>query len=363
MKRFSLTSGCRRELWPACLAVLAVLTVPAVPMLVATAAQADGPVIHYTGDGSDLQKVLDSAPAGATVVCDSKTQLVLRFTLVVAKPITLRGLNARLPNELGQTSLVAVEAAGVAITDLELHGNYDSVSQDVRAPLITIHAGGFRLERCKFYDSSKDGVEVVPKRDAGDIVGGVIKDIEAFRIGRDAVSITGGNRGQRARDLTVENVSLKRGYLRGAVEVSDGTDNIAVRNVYAEQCVYAIDVQDHGKGSAPNTNIAIENVEAVQCKHIIRTANRPLGHAGLTLRNFTGRECDYPVQISNTNDVIIDDLKILGHKSEKFPPIGLNNCQGVTLKNVTVQSSHFADNPVRAKDCSDLRAEGMGLHE
>ena len=197
------------------------------------------------------------------------------------------------------------------------------------------------------------------QRGGADIVGGVIKDIEAFRIGRDAVSITGGNRGQRVRDVTVENVSLKRGYKRGAVEVSDGTDNITVRNVYAERCPYAIDVQDHGKGSAPNTNVTIENVEAVQCRHIIRTANRPLGHAGLTLRNLTGKGCEYPVQISNTKDVTIENLKILGHTSGKFPPIGLKNCHRVTLTNVTVQRSKFSDKPIQQTKCSGVSVEGL----
>ncbi len=57
------------------------------------------------------------------VVCDSRTQRVLHSTLVIAKPISLQGLNARLP-----------------------------------------------------------------------INGGVVKDIGAFRIGRDAVPITGSNR-------------------------------------------------------------------------------------------------------------------------------------------------------------------------
>ncbi len=98
--------------------------------------------------------------------------------------------------------------------------------------------------------------------------------------GRDLVSISGGNRGQRIRNVSVENVRLKKGYLRGAVEVSDGTDNITVRHVYAEQAVYAIDVQDHASARkktaetahpcAPNTNVILEDVLAVDCRHAIQ---------------------------------------------------------------------------------------------
>jgi len=314
-------------------------------------------VIRYTGDGSDLQDVIDRAPEKGTVACDREKPIVLSVPIVIRKPLTLTGLNARLPEELGKTSLLVVEAAGVAITDVELHGNYDSVSQKVRAPLIKIHGGNFRLERCKFYDSSKDGVEVTPKRGGGDVVGGVIRDIEAFRIGRDAVSISGGNRGERVRDVVIENVSLKKGYKRGAVEVSDGTDNITVRNVYAESCPYGIDVQDHGKGSAPNTNIVVENVEAVRCRHIIRTANRALGHANLTLRNLIGRSCTLPVQISNTKNVTVEGLKVLDHKNEKSPPIVLKNCHGVVLKGLSIESSTFADKPIQAVKCTEVRCE------
>src|SRR4029078_769201 len=123
------------------------------------------------------------------------------------------------------------------------------------APLVWIQQGDFKVERCSFFDSSKDGVNITPPDgDAGrDIVGGTIRDIKAFRMGRDAVSVSGGNNGLKVRDVTVENVRLEKSYHRGAVEVSDGTNNISVRNVYAQDAVYAIDVQDHGKGSAPNT--------------------------------------------------------------------------------------------------------------
>lgn len=192
-----------------------------------------------------------------------------------------------------------------------------------------------------------------------DIVGGIIRDIEAFRIGRDAVSISSGNLALRVRDVTVENVSLRKGYLRGAVEVSDGTDNIRVRGVYAEGCPYAIDVQDHRGRSAANTNIDIEDVTAVNCRHIIRTANSPRGHAKLTLRNFTGKKCEAPVKISNTRDVSIDGLRILGHESQKSPPISIENCQGVNLENVPIVTAHFADQPSRSKNCVDVNLTGL----
>ena len=190
-------------------------------------------------------------------------------------------------------------------------------------------------------------------------MGGIIRNIRAFRIGRDAVSISGGNRGRRVRDVTVRNVSLKKGLLRGAVEVSDGTDNIKVRGVYAERCAYAIDVQDHGGKSAPNTNIDIQDVTAVNCRHIVRTANSRRGHAGLTLRDLTARRCEAPVRITNTRNVAIDTLKILDHRSRRSAPIDLQNCRGVTLGNVTVETARFADRPVQTRNCHEVDAEDV----
>ena len=312
--------------------------------------------VKYTGKTASLQEVIDNASPGAVIVCDPQQQMELSEPLTINKKLTLKGLSARLPKGLGKTSLVIVKARGVTLKDITLHGNYDSVSQDNRAPLIIIRKGDFRVENCKFYDSTKDGVKICPEKKGNDIVGGTVKNIEAFRIGRDAVSISGGNRGQKVRDITVENVRLVKGYLRGAVEISDGTDNITVRNVYAEKCPYAIDVQDHRGRSAPNTNITVEDVTAVNCKHIIRTANSNRGHSGLTLRKFKGITCKEPVRISNTSDVTIEGLTIEKHHS-RHRPVLLRNCSGVTIKNVSIEATRFTRKLMRMKNCSDVEIE------
>jgi hypothetical protein len=314
-------------------------------------------------NASELQTRVDKADSGETIDCDAQAQIELSSPLVIRKAITLKGLNAALPRGLGNTSLVVVESSGVTICDCEFHGNYDSVPQKDRAPLVRIQQGDFKVERCTFYDGSKDGVNVTPPAgDAGrDIVGGSIRDIKAFRMGRDAVSISGGNTGLKVRNVTVDNVRLERGYHRGAVEVSDGTDNVTVRNVYAEDAVYALDVQDHGKGAAPNTNVTIENVEAVRCKHILRTANSARGHADLTLRNLTGRECALPLQISHTRHVRVEQLTILAHTDEKLPPIRLEKCDDVELKKVVIQSAQFADKPVKEVKCDNVTVTNLTI--
>ena len=163
----------------------------------------------------------------------------------------------------------------------------------------------------------------------------------------------------RVRDVTVENIRLERSYHRGAVEASDGTDNITIRNVFAQDAVYAVDVQDHGAPSAPNTNILVEHIEALRCKHALRTANGPRGHAQLTLRNIRAIECALPLQISHTTGVQIEQLNILGHTDPKLPPVQLKNCAEVVLKTATIQSRAFAGDPVQLRNTTGVLVEGL----
>src|ERR1043165_4801801 len=80
----------------------------------------------------DLQKTIDDAAPNSTLACDPNRHMVLSAPIRIDKAITLKGLNARLPEKLGKTSLVIVTAPGVAITDFELTGNGDTVSQEER---------------------------------------------------------------------------------------------------------------------------------------------------------------------------------------------------------------------------------------
>ena len=66
---------------------------------------------------------LDKVPAGAVIVCEQAEPLVVAKTITIARPLTLRGLKAKLQEKLGNTPLLVVAAGGVTLTDLTLHGN------------------------------------------------------------------------------------------------------------------------------------------------------------------------------------------------------------------------------------------------
>jgi len=322
-------------------------------------AQSAGDIIHV--GPRDLQQVIDAAPSNAVVRCDPNRQLVLFVPVTIRKPLTLVGLHARLPEKLGNTSLVMVEAKSVAVTDFELVGNADSVPQSERAPLVVIHAGDFRVERGSFLNSSKDGVMIDGDGAKEDIVGGVVRDIVGHGVIRDTVSISGsGGNGRKIRNVLVDNVRCYDSRLRGAVEVSDGTDNITVRKVYAESAVYALDVQDHNQPGQSNRNVVIEDVYAVRCKHAIRTANSRKGHSGLTVRDIAADQCTIPVQISHTANVNLSNVRVLNHASGKSP-IQITDCQGVGVRDVTVENISFKGAALLLENCDEALVDGFSL--
>jgi len=314
----------------------------------------------------DLQKVIDEAPPHSTVLCDPNRPMTLSVPVRIAKPLTLRGLNARLPARLGGTPLVVVTAQDVSITDFELTGNGDSVSQDERAPLMMIGAGGFHVERGRFFNGSKDGLNVSTNAgDGRDIVGGVIRDIVGREVIRDTVSISGSgsdgaSTGGRVRNVLVDNVRCYRSAKRGCVEVSDGTDHVTVRKVYAEDSVYGVDVQDHGQAFQTNRHVTIEDVFALRCKHALRTNNVPIGHACLTVRDITAQACAEPVQISNTDQVSLYNVRVIDHKG-KGRPVYLRNCRGVSVRDVAIENSDHEGPAVLLEDCDAALLDGLIL--
>ncbi len=322
-------------------------------------AQSEDPSATIIPVGSrDLREVIQAAPPHAVIVCNPNRILTLSTPILIDKPLTLRGFHAQLPERLGNTSLIVVQAAGVSITDFELHGNADSVKQEDRAPLLRIHAGNFAVERGLFVNSSKDGVMIEPAD--RDLVGGVVRDVVGVGVIRDTVSISGGSAGAKIRNVLVDNVRGYKSSQRGAVEVSDGTDNVSVRKVYAEDCVYAVDVQDHNQAHQDNRNVVVQDVYALRCKHAIRTSNTPKGHLNLTIRDVTAERCVQPLRISNTDNVVLDNVRVLDHNSPDSP-IAVVRCNGLSIRNVTIQNTASKRAALLIQDCNQTTIDGLLL--
>ncbi len=287
----------------------------------------------------NLQRAVDETPAYGTVVADRTAQLEIEATIKIDKPLTLTGLNARLKPGLGKTPIIEVLAEGVRIRDFLLEGNTDTVPQERRAPLILVRRGRFVIENGETNNSAKDGVMITPVREFGHIEHGVVRNLTARNTVRDVVSIGGaGDEGLYVRHLVVENIRSYGSKLRGPVEVSDGSEYITVRDIYAESCAYGADVQDHNRPGQINRNVVIEGVHVKNTTAAIRTANRDFGHHGLTIRNVAGSDwpdgARAPLDIRNTRGVLIENVKIDGCPA--LPPVSVRQSSDVTLRGVTI---------------------------
>jgi len=336
---------------------------PAVPAASPSDTAANRRLVIEVGS-ENLQDVIDRAPPHATLLCDPTVVMTLSTPILIQKPLTLRGLHARLPDGLGKTPLVLVRASAVTISDFELHGNESTVPASVRAPLVSIDSGNFTVERGRLFNSSKDGVEITPRDGGPDIIGGVLRDLVGDGVVRDVVSISGGGHGGRVKNVVAENIRSYRSRVRGAVEVSDGTDNITVRDVYAEDCLYAVDVQDHGRPQQTNRNVVIENVVALKCRFAVLTANGPHGHRNLSIRNVTAERCIEAVRIKNTTLVRLENVRVIDHvtrKNKPLHPISILNCDGVSVRDVTVRSTTHRGTALLLENCDGVLVDGLSL--
>ena len=315
----------------------------------------------YVKDGN-LQAAVDKAPAHAIVMADRTKQIEIVSTVRITKPLTLVGLNARLKPRLAKTPILAVLAEGVRIRDFLLEGNADSVTQPERAPLIVVRRGRFVVENGETNNSAKDGVMITPIAQYGDIEHGVVRNLIAKGTVRDAVSIGGaGDEGLFVRHLVVENIRAYRSELRGAVEVSDGSEYITVRDIYAESSFYGVDVQDHDREGQVNRHVVIDGVHVKDCTVAIRTANSDFGHDGLTIRNITGtdwRKGEWsPLDIRNTANVLIDNVRI--HRCPGEGSVTVRNSDNVTLRNLTFTDCGNDGAPLLVEDANNVLIDNV----
>ena len=66
-----------------------------------------------------VQAAVDAAPPHSVVTCNRNRQVTLATPLKLRKPLTLVGLNARLPDGLCRMPLVVVQSEGVSVLEVE----------------------------------------------------------------------------------------------------------------------------------------------------------------------------------------------------------------------------------------------------
>ncbi len=329
----------------------------------------------------DIHEVIEDAPPHSTLVFDRTRPITLHRPAVIDKPLTLKGLFARLPDDLAGTPLLFVTSEGFKITDFELHGNRDTVRDaEVRSSLLVISAGNFVVENGVLKNSTQHGVLIASSRyhrprtflqryggagsgtESGIVERGVVRDLVIQSVSRDGVSVTG--RGGMVRHILIENIRSFGGSDRGAVEVADGSENVTVRNIYAEDSAYALDIMhDHGTHDGQyeteiNRNHYAENIHAVRSRRAVRTRNRNLGHSGLTLRNITAEDCEVPVQVSNVTGVLIDGVRVMNHQHDG-PLLDISNVRGLQISNVSILSGTLGSPAIHIRHSTHTQVDEL----
>ena len=315
-------------------------------------------------DAAELQAAVDRAAPFSLLVADRSRPVEVSETVRIDKPLTLVGLHMRLKPGLAKTPILEIRSEHVRIRDFLLVGNGDSVTQSERAPLILVRRGRFVIEDGQTDNSAKDGVMITPVPEFGDIEHGVIRNLTGRNTIRDIVSIGGrGHEGLYVRHLVVENIRSYGSRLRGPVEVSDGSEHITVRDIYAESSFYGVDVQDHSREGMINRQILIDGVQVKDCVTAIRTANRDFGHDGLTIRNVSGerfRADDRwrPIHVRHTRNLLIENVRISGGPADA-PWLVVENSDNVAIRNVTLVGASQEGPVVVVEDANNALVDNV----
>lgn len=332
----------------------------------------------------NLQTILDVCAPGTIIQCSSEDGVVeVAKTLVIRKPLTLRGLRARLPDGKGNTSLVQVTAAGVTVSDFELIGNSKTVPQSKRQSLLVIQAGDFHVENGVFRDSTRNGVSVelplnAPKNSR--LVGGVISNVAGYNCARDIVSIGGNsNEDDAARSdcaivhVVIDDVRCFKDVLagkedgridsRGAVEVSDGTENITVKRVTAENSEYAVDLQTHDSGQR-NVNIVIEGpIVARNCLRAVGTRTMPGKCSKVVIQNVFAEKCVCVIDVrQNIDGLEISNVTATAQDLKaNASSVAVAKCNGLSITNVVLKHCSLAKGraAVQLVDCNSAIVDGV----
>ena len=126
--------------------------------------------------------------------------------------------------------------------------------------------------------------------------------------------------------------------------------------------IYAVDWQDHNSKSEINRNVKIDDVYAMNCGYAIRNAVHDFGHSNLTITNIIAENCEEPIKLMNTDNVLVQNIRIIGQKGDKNPMFAAN-CDGLVIKNVTIENTNSSLEGIRLENCDEVLIDGISFSE
>uniref|UniRef100_A0A7S0G4Z6 Right handed beta helix domain-containing protein n=1 Tax=Rhodosorus marinus TaxID=101924 RepID=A0A7S0G4Z6_9RHOD len=312
-----------------------------------------------------LAKQINDAPPFSTLIADKRCLWRINFSVLIRKSMTLSGVRLKLVSEVPRT-LLKIEAPGVRLHDFVLIGNSGFAdAKATRMPLLHIVAGNFYVQNGQFYNSTKDGVLVSGERAEiinGPIIGGVIKDIVGRGLDRDLVSLTTSSAGKvNTKNIVVDNVRMYSSGQRGAVEISNGVEDIFVRNVYAENCFYAVAIQDHGLGYLQmNKRVLISNVIAIHSDFAVLSQVVGVRHGEVSISRVIAKQCRKALILKNLDWVRVEDVRVIGSQ-DSGPIVSIYNCANLKLRDISIGGGKPTISAISVTFPRRVRIEGITL--
>lgn len=337
-----------------------------------------------------MQDVVNAAKPHDIIMADPNITLIVRETIIIDKPLTISGLRAQVPDNLGGVGVLHVIADGFRMDNFHLIGNRHSDFVD-RATLLTLEGSNFVVEQGVIEQASRHGIMVRATEERSP-QNGVVRDIIGYDVARDHVSIEGHGDGHVVKNVVVERI---RGYgseNRGVVEVADGSENVTVRDIYGENVRYGVDFQDHdGRGTyQPNINTIIENVFVRRASHTVRAStsisvgkggddppSTGFGHRNLTIRNIGGIEwadtyepgpdgrsqkMAMPIVVNYTDNVLIENVDIIGVGETIYSAFLILNSSNVRVNNVHIDSVSVYREAMLIENSSDVLLNSISIN-
>mmetsp|Transcript_22252 Transcript_22252/g.89831 ORF Transcript_22252/g.89831 Transcript_22252/m.89831 type:complete len:410 (-) Transcript_22252:269-1498(-) len=287
--------------------------------------------------------------------------------VVVGKPMKLSDISVTVVPGAA-INAIRIMADGVTIENLNAVGNLGTVDPSERAALLEIKGSNFLIDGANFYNSSRDGIECRANNteQAVPVRNGIIRNIYGNGNRSDTVKISTGNLGlTKTYNITVENVVAENCPITasngntsgtaqyGAVEVTDGSQEITVKNVQAYNCRYGMVIQDHGNPDQVNHNIWASNISAEDSVYAVVTELNDFGHSNVTVANVTATRVQNPVYMFYLTNVTFSDVTIV-NSTTTSSTVALDNVNNFSLEKVRVKGGSPASAVVSVKGSTNV---------
>ncbi|KAJ8906836.1 hypothetical protein NDN08_003322 [Rhodosorus marinus] len=313
-----------------------------------------------------LKTQIEGAPIHSELVAYDSCVWMVDETIRVRNPVTIRGVTARLPDGLGNAPLLEVRTEGFTMTDFEFIGNIESVEFEDRESLVAVAMGGFHIERGVLRSSSQHGILVRPMGfHKHDIVGGVLRDLAGYGNRRDLVSITSMRQGEYiSRNIVAENLRAYNQWERGTIEVTDGAKDVYISNVYAENCFYAVDIQDHDEGNdeslAHVNRVFVSNVIAMNCTWAIHSETFVAGHSDISISGVVATDCMNAVLLDRINRLTLTDVKVVNGRNESTQ-VDIAHAKYVNMRELSFAGGVGESSAITLRQSEKVRVQDVTL--